>query len=168
MSTLWLLSLGECLAVTCFLMEVHNVSVFHPLCSASAPEKPRWTDWPESLSICLPKADGKETRTLWCTAACVPGAAGWMHRIFHPNKCAPTSEYFFRLTTEAPLGFQSSPLSPIFKCTVPRLAMLVLSTAVMKLSEVKQQANVLRFSLQIWFWFHLNGSIPNCLPIAKT
>lgn len=92
----------------------------------------------ESLSICLPKEDGKKTRTLGCTAGCVPGAGGWMHDIFHPNKCTPTCEHFFRLTTEPPLGFQPSPVSSILKCTVPRLAMLVLSTAVMKLSEVKR------------------------------
>lgn len=106
--------------------------------------------------------EGDKDSVMYCRAA------EWMHRIFHPNKCTPTCEHFFRLTTEPPLGFQPSPLNSVFKCTVPRLAVLVLSTAVMKLSEVKRQANVLQFSLQIWFWFHLNGSIPNCLPIAKT
>lgn len=94
--------------------------------------------------------------------------AGWMHRTSHLNKCSATCEHVFRLISESSSGFQPCRVDPNSRCTVPRPVMLLLSTVVMKLPEVKWQANVLQFSLQIWFWFHLNGSMPNCLPIVKT
>lgn len=112
-------------AVTWFHREMHTSFPCHrPLCSTSAPENPRWTDWTESPLICLPKGVGRGRRPYDILQGVCPKCARWMHRIFHPDLHSSTYECFFQAHHWALSRISAS----ISRCTVLRLVLLVLNS----------------------------------------